>query len=122
NLFRHAHSIKGMAAAMGYTPMSALSHAMEDLLHRWRDGTLTPDPASIAVLMQANDRLSAQLDAVAAGGDLPSGDSIRDALRVLAAPGGAGAAADGAAPSAAGRAPLPVAEAARAGGDEAADP
>ena len=103
---------------MGYTPMSALSHAMEDLLHRWRDGTLTPDPASIAILMQANDRLSAQLDAVSAGGDLPSGDSIRDALRALAAPGGAGAAADGAA----GRDAAPGAETAPAGGDPAADP
>ena len=107
---------------MGYTPMSALSHAMEDLLHRWRDGALMPDPASIALLMQANDRLSAQLDAVVAGGDLPSGESIRDALRALAAAGGAGAAADGAARDHAGRDPVPGAEAAPAGLDAAADP
>lgn len=86
---------------MGYTPMSGLAHAMEDLLHRWRDGTLTPEPASIAVLMQANDRLSAQLDAIVAGDDLPSGDSIRDALRALAAPAG------GAAPEVSAASPAP---------------
>lgn len=71
--------------------MSGLAHAMEDLLHRWRDGTLTPEPASIALLIQANDRLSAQLDAIVAGGDLPSGDPFRDALRALGAPAGEGA-------------------------------
>jgi len=125
DLFRHAHSIKGMAAAMGYAPMSALAHAMEDLLHRWRDGTLTPEPASIAVLMQANDRLSAQLDAIVAGEELPSGESFREALRALAAPAGAG----GAAPETPAAGPAPGGAAAPAGaaappGEEvtAADP
>lgn len=83
DLFRHAHSIKGMAAAMGFTPMTALAHAMEDLLHHWRDGALAPTPGSIDLLMRANDCLSAQLDAVVAGTDLPSGDAIRETLRAL---------------------------------------
>ena len=83
DLFRHAHSIKGMAAAMGFTPMTALAHAMEDLLHHWRDGALAPNPGSIDLLMRANDCLSAQLDAVVAGTDLPSGDAIRETLRAL---------------------------------------
>ncbi|MEK7283636.1 MAG: chemotaxis protein CheA [Acidobacteriota bacterium] len=83
DLFRHAHSTKGMAAAMGFTPMTALAHAMEDLLHHWRDGALAPNPGSIDLLMRANDCLSAQLDAVVAGTDLPSGDAIRETLRAL---------------------------------------
>lgn len=90
DLFRHAHSIKGMAAAMGFAPMASLAHAMEDLLHLWRDGALAPTPESVDLLMRANDRLSAQLDAAVAGVDMPSGDPFRDALRALASPAGEG--------------------------------
>ena len=102
---------------MGYAPMSSLAHAMEDLLHRWRDGALSPGPESIALLMQANDRLSAQLDAVVAGGVLPSGDTLREALRLLAAPPVGGASERGAAQEAVNPGPAPGGGAAAPGGD-----
>ena len=35
-LFRHLHSLKGMAATMGYSDMARISHALEDLLDRTR--------------------------------------------------------------------------------------
>ena len=59
DLFRHAHSIKGMAASLDFAPMSGLAHAMEDLLHLWRDGSLAPTPEALDLLTQASDRLSA---------------------------------------------------------------
>ena len=31
SMFRHAHSVKGMAAAMGYEASAILAHRMEDL-------------------------------------------------------------------------------------------
>ncbi len=83
DLFRHAHSIKGMAAALGFSPMSALAHAMEDLLHLWRDGALTPTPEGLELLAQASDRLSAQVDAVAAHATLPGGEEIERRIRSL---------------------------------------
>lgn len=36
SLFRDAHSIKGMAASMGYQQMAALGHYLEDFLDRFR--------------------------------------------------------------------------------------
>ena len=33
-LFREYHSIKGMAASMGYDSVMEISHSMEDLLHQ----------------------------------------------------------------------------------------
>ena len=110
DLFRHAHSIKGMAAAMGFAPMASLAHAMEDLLHRWRDGALAPTPESIDLLMRASDQLSAQLDAAVARVDMPSGDPLRDALRALASPAG-----EGTPGSAAPGGSVPVGESARSG-------
>ncbi|ANM28892.1 hypothetical protein ABI59_03645 [Acidobacteria bacterium Mor1] len=38
SLFRHAHSLKGMAATMGYDAMAGLAHAAEDLLAALRGG------------------------------------------------------------------------------------
>jgi two-component system chemotaxis sensor kinase CheA len=83
DLFRHAHSIKGMAAAMGFSPMSALAHAMEDLLHLWRDQALTPTPEALDLLTRASDRLSAQVDAAEAQADLPGGGEIERQIRSL---------------------------------------
>src|SRR3989441_1134458 len=72
-----------MAAAMSFSPMSALAHAMEDLLHLWRDGALTPTPETLELLTRASDRLSAQVDAVAAHADLPGGEEIESRIRAL---------------------------------------
>ena len=86
DLFRHAHSLKGMAAAMGFAAMSSLAHAMEDLLHQWRDGASAPTPASLDLLTRANDHLSAQLDALVAHQEMPSGDEIGRQIRSFRSP------------------------------------
>jgi len=86
DLFRHAHSVKGMAAAMGFASMSALAHAMEDLLHQWRDGVFGSTPGSIELLTRANDLLSAQVDALVAHQEIPSGDEIGRQIRSLCSP------------------------------------
>ena len=99
-LFRRAHSIKGMAAAMGFSAMATLAHAMEDLLHRWRDGGVRPTPESLALLTRGNDHLSAQLDAVVTKRDLSPGEDIVQAIRALCpAPPDAPPAAEGALPA-----------------------
>lgn len=38
SLFRSAHSLKGMASSMGFEVASKLSHTLENLLQKWRDG------------------------------------------------------------------------------------
>jgi two-component system chemotaxis sensor kinase CheA len=67
-IFRIAHSLKGMSATMGFERMAALTHGMEDvfeLLRRRHEG-LTRD--AIDVLLQCVDALEATVGEVEAGG------------------------------------------------------
>ncbi len=67
-LFRMAHSIKGMAASMGYGEMAELSHKMEDLMDRVRKGTIVFSPAVADLLLEGSDLLLTMLNDVDAGG------------------------------------------------------
>ena len=63
-LFREAHSIKGMAASMGYDPISELSHKMEDMMDLFRKGEIKLDSAAVDILFQALDSLEIMLKSV----------------------------------------------------------
>lgn len=52
-LFRHVHSLKGMAASMGYSPMTSLAHAAEGLLERLRASGGEPAPEIFALLHES---------------------------------------------------------------------
>ncbi len=56
-LFRHYHSLKGMSASMGFTPIKDLSHAQEDRLSLMRKGEAEATPEIIAALFTSLDRL-----------------------------------------------------------------
>ena len=79
-LFRHAHSIKGMAAAMGLDAVRDLAHAMEDRLQTARAGDPLTPPI-VATLLAAADRLAAQVEAFATGTPLPAAEAAIAALR-----------------------------------------
>jgi two-component system chemotaxis sensor kinase CheA len=68
-LFRMAHSIKGMAASMGYDEMAEVSHKMEDLMDRVRKGTIEFVSAVADLLLEGSDLLSVMLNDVDAGGN-----------------------------------------------------
>ena len=61
-LFRHVHSIKGMAASMGFTAMSALAHDAESLMDRLREGHAAPDPRTRRLLCDALACLERMVD------------------------------------------------------------
>jgi two-component system chemotaxis sensor kinase CheA len=63
-IFRIAHSLKGMSATMGFAGMAALTHEMEDVfeLLRQRKGGLPRE--AIDVLLECLDALSAAVDAI----------------------------------------------------------
>jgi two-component system chemotaxis sensor kinase CheA len=46
-LFRNAHSIKGMAASLGYEGIIDLSHTLEDFLDLYRSDVRAIDPPTI---------------------------------------------------------------------------
>src|SRR4051812_28436282 len=63
-IFRIAHSLKGMSATMGFAGMAALTHEMEnvfELLRQRRGGLLR---AEIDVLLECLDALEAAVDAI----------------------------------------------------------
>ncbi|HUT53101.1 MAG TPA: chemotaxis protein CheA [bacterium] len=64
-VFRNAHSIKGMAASMGYEAIRDLSHAMEDLMDDIREGLREPDPVAMDLLFKGMDTLESLLQDVA---------------------------------------------------------
>ena len=67
-IFRVAHSLKGMSATMGFDAMAALTHKMEDVfeLLRQRTGGLARE--TVDVLLECLDALAAATDAIEADG------------------------------------------------------
>ncbi len=72
-IFREAHSIKGMAASMGYTPISELTHKVEDLMDLIRKGEIGASSHIVDVMLRSTDVLEAQLNAIETGGDIEAG-------------------------------------------------
>jgi len=64
-LFRSAHSLKGMAASMGYDPIAELAHRMEDLMSRVRSGEFQFSKRIASLLLEASDVLALLMDDVA---------------------------------------------------------
>ena len=56
-IFRSAHSLKGMAGTMGYKRMQALTHDMENVFSEVRNGAITVKANMIDILFQCLDAL-----------------------------------------------------------------
>src|SRR6185503_7780641 len=63
-IFRIAHSLKGMSATMGFAGIAALTHKMEDVfeLLRQRSGGLGPE--AVEVVLECLDALGAAVQGV----------------------------------------------------------
>ena len=60
-IFRAAHSLKGMAGTMGYKRMQRLTHDMENVFQEIRSGNMKVQPELIDVLFRGLDALEAYL-------------------------------------------------------------
>lgn len=67
-IFRSAHTIKGMSATMGYASIAELTHEMENVLDLLRRSALKANAAIIEALFQCVDRLEQLVEEVASGG------------------------------------------------------
>lgn len=74
-IFRAAHTLKGMSASMGFDEMETLCHSMEDVLHLIRSGERCVDKDLIDTLLACTDIIEEMLDDVQGGGDSSSLDS-----------------------------------------------
>jgi two-component system chemotaxis sensor kinase CheA len=81
DVFRAAHTVKGVAQFVGLERISAVAHRMEDLLaHLRQEGTEVTDPV-ITVLMAARDRLEKLTDDLVRTGREESG--VEDVVGAL---------------------------------------
>ncbi len=68
-IFRVAHTIKGMAATMGFTDLAELTHKMEDVLAEFREGKLKVTQDVVTVLFDCLDTLEKMVDNVQEGSE-----------------------------------------------------
>lgn len=68
-VFRSAHTLKGMAATMGFEDLANLTHTMENVLDLIRNGKLQATSDVLDVVFMAVDDLEAMVNDIAAGGD-----------------------------------------------------
>lgn len=80
SLFRHAHSVKGMAGSMGYDGAASLAHRLEDLLDAVRLSPAHLDKERTDLMLQAVDALTAQVKAVSVGVPMPDAQALVQAL------------------------------------------
>jgi len=66
-IFRVAHTIKGMAATMGYSQMAELTHKMEDVLSKFREGKLKVTEKVVTVLFRCLDTLEKMVNNITEG-------------------------------------------------------
>jgi two-component system chemotaxis sensor kinase CheA len=68
DVFRHAHTIKGSAAMVGFSELAAYAHSVEDALDLMRQGALDITPERITLLLQIVDAIRGLLAAESRGG------------------------------------------------------
>ncbi|VYU42256.1 chemotaxis protein CheA [Clostridium tertium] len=68
-IFRVAHTIKGMSATMGFNNISELTHKMEDVLSEFRDGSLKVTSEVVTVLFDCLDTLEKMVSNIESGND-----------------------------------------------------
>lgn len=66
-IFRVAHTIKGMAATMGFSQMAELTHKMEDVLSKFREGQLKVTEKVVTVLFRCLDTLERMVNNISEG-------------------------------------------------------
>lgn len=82
DFFRAAHSIKGMAASMGFQETTALAHALEDLMDPVRSGAKPLERATIDVMLAGVDTLRELVEAIDAGEGKESGSAAAVVARI----------------------------------------
>ncbi len=83
-IFRAAHTLKGMAASMGYDAMEMLCHSMEDVFDEIRNGSKKVTPDLVNLLLNCTDSIEEMLDDIEAGGDSSSIDATDLVHRLIA--------------------------------------
>ncbi|MBN1432148.1 MAG: chemotaxis protein CheA [Methanomicrobiaceae archaeon] len=71
-IFRAAHTLKGMSASMGYMQMEHLCHKMEDVFHCIRNGEIGITQELTDIFLACTDRIEEMIEDIESGGDSSS--------------------------------------------------
>nr|MCR4643209.1 Hpt domain-containing protein [Lachnospiraceae bacterium] len=94
-IFRAAHTLKGMAGTMGFKRMQNLTHDMENVFSEVRDGNLKVNAGMIDVLFRCLDAIEGYVTIIGETSDEGDNDNepiIKELNDILAGKGGAEAA------------------------------
>ncbi len=116
-IFRAAHSLKGMAGTMGYKRMQKLTHQMENVFSEIRNDKMKVSPNLVDILFQCLDALESYLDNIQETSDEGDNDN-EPILKQLEAILNGGSAAPAEAPAAAQAAPEASPEASQGADDK----
>ncbi|MBI2616487.1 MAG: chemotaxis protein CheA [Gemmatimonadetes bacterium] len=84
-IFRAVHTIKGMAATMGYTSVADLAHRMENVLDGLRRTEQAPSGETLELLFRTADGLESGVNAAVAGRESAATADLASALERAAA-------------------------------------
>ncbi|MGY4803971.1 Hpt domain-containing protein, partial [Teichococcus aerofrigidensis] len=73
-IFRNVHTIKGTCGFLGLARLEKVAHAAENVLGKYRDGSLRVTPAGITLILAALDGLKGIVSGLEATGGEPAGD------------------------------------------------
>ena len=74
NIFRLVHTIKGTCGFLGLPRLEAVAHASENVLGKFRDGTLHITPGAVSVILRSLDTIKGILAVLEATEAEPPGD------------------------------------------------
>ena len=84
NIFRSAHTLKGMSATMGFKRMASLTHKMESVLDKLRNQEIKVNETIMDVLFRSIDAIEEMTNGIEDTGEEPDVD-ISDLEKVLIA-------------------------------------
>ncbi|MBI6546568.1 MAG: chemotaxis protein CheA [Cyanobacteria bacterium NC_groundwater_1444_Ag_S-0.65um_54_12] len=85
-IFRAAHTLKGIAATMGFSNLAALTHHIEDVLAAIREGQRVVDSFLTDLLLSCVDTLGLIIENIAAGEPEPDVSALIERLQLPGAP------------------------------------
>lgn len=80
-IFRSAHTLKGMSSTMGFIGLADLTHHMENLLAELKEGKMLVTSKAVDILFACIDRLQIMIDSIARGNKLNEDNS--DLIKAL---------------------------------------
>ncbi|MCQ4162552.1 chemotaxis protein CheW [Roseomonas sp. GC11] len=76
-IFRNVHTIKGTCGFLGLSRLEKVAHAAENVLGKYRDGSLKVTPEGITLILSAIDCLKHIVAGLEASGSEPQGDDTK---------------------------------------------